>query len=196
MGNSAKNTDNVGEVAIEEISVTESVESGAASTRVHDPLVLAEAEKVTHQYMLGALGVGIIPLPVVDFLGVTALQLKLVSKLSKIYGVEYSSRDARTLITSLIGGAAPAMAAMPVASFARMIPVVGWSLGGATMSILSGASTYAVGHIFIDHFEKGTGLLDINSACVKEKFADYYQAVKAKISRKKTVVEPVVEPSA
>jgi uncharacterized protein (DUF697 family) len=126
---------------------------------------------------------------------VTALQLKLVSQLSKIYGVEFSAKDARTIISTLIGGAVPAMAAMPVASFARMIPVVGWSLGSVTMSVLAGASTYAVGHVFMDHFEKGAGPLDINAASVKAKFEDYYEAGKAKISRKKTVSEPAIDPA-
>jgi uncharacterized protein (DUF697 family) len=178
---------------LEDIVAVESVDQAAAEPKVIDPLVRVQAEKAISQHLLGAMGLGVLPIPVVDFVGVTAVQLKLVSKLSKIYGVEFSMRDARTIISTLIGGAVPLMAAMPVASIARMIPVVGWSVGSVAMPILAGASTYAVGHLFMDHFEKGAGPLDINTASVKEKFAEYYEAGKAKVTRKKTAAEPTVE---
>jgi hypothetical protein len=51
-----------------------------------------------------------------------------------------------------------------------MIPVVGTLLGGVAMPVLSGASTYAVGKVFIQHFASGGTFLTFDPAAVREYF--------------------------
>jgi len=139
--------------------------------------------------MLLSGGVGIVPIPVVDFVGVTAIQLALIKQLSSLYGVEYADSATKRTISALIGGAVPAFGSMTVASWAKMIPVVGSVLGGSAMMLLSGASTYAVGHVFANHFERGGTILDIEANQVKEQFKGYYEIGKATLSRKKAAAE-------
>ena len=57
------------------------------------------------------------------------------------------------------------------------------------MMLLSGASTYAIGHVFANHFEKGGTILDIQASQVKEQFNGYCETGKAKLSRKKAAAE-------
>ena len=151
-----------------------------------DALQRAKVESAINYSMLLSGGVGIVPIPMVDFVGVTAIQLALVKQLSSLYGVEYSSGAAKRVISALIGGAIPAFGSMTVASWVKAIPVVGTVLGGSAMMLLSGASTYAIGQVFARHFEQGGTILDINAGQVKKQFTEYYEAGKNKLSRKKT----------
>jgi uncharacterized protein (DUF697 family) len=69
-----------------------------------------------------------------------------------------------------------------------MVPVVGTVLGGLSMSLFSGAATYAIGKVFIQHFEAGGTFLDFNPISVKEHFHALYeegQSVAKEVSEKK-----------
>src|SRR5262249_52323614 len=55
-------------------------------------------------------------------------------------------------------------------SAAKMIPFVGPLVGGLSMPLFSGAATYAIGQVFIQHFETGGTLLDFEPEKVREHF--------------------------
>ena len=156
-----------------------------------DELRSAKVESAINYSMLLSGGVGIVPIPLVDFVGVTAIQLALVKQLSSLYGVEYTSSATKRTIGALIGGAIPAFGSSTLASWLKLIPGVGSVLGGSAMMLLSGASTYAVGHVFAQHFEKGGTILDIEPRKVKTQFNQYYEAGKNKFSHKKAAAETV-----
>ena len=160
-----------------------------------DELTRAKVDAAINYSMLLSGGVGIVPIPLVDFVGVTAIQLALVKQLSSLYGVEYTSGASKRTISALIGGAIPAFGSATVSSWLKLVPGVGSVLGSSTMMLLSGASTYAIGHVFAQHFEQGGTILDIETHQVKKQFNEYYEAGKSKLSRKKAVAE-TVEPSA
>jgi len=161
-----------------------------------DALLLAKVESAINYSMLLSGGVGIVPIPVVDFVGVTAIQLALVKQLSSLYGVEYTTSAAKRTISALIGGAIPAFGSVTVASWVKLIPVVGTVLGGSAMMLLSGASTYAIGRIFAQHFEQGGTILDIEPRQVKKQFNEFYEAGKSKLSRKKAAAATAEAPVA
>lgn len=154
----------------------------------------AKVESAINYSMLLSGGVGIVPIPLVDFVGVTAIQLALIKQLSALYGVEYTASASKRTISALVGGAVPAFGSMTVASWVKAIPLIGSVLGGSTMMLLSGASTYAIGHVFAAHFEKGGTILDMEAKQVKEQFNGYYEAGKSKLSRKKVSPETAAAP--
>src|SRR5690606_606803 len=53
-------------------------------------------------------------------------------------------------------------------SLVKTIPGIGSILGSVTMSVLSGASTYATGQVFIWHFSTGGNFMDFNFEKAKE----------------------------
>jgi uncharacterized protein (DUF697 family) len=154
--------------------------------RPTDELRRAKVESAINYSMLLSGGVGIVPIPIVDFVGVTSIQLALVKQLSALYGVEYTSSATKRTISALIGGAIPAFGSSTIASWVKFIPGVGSILGCSAMMLLSGASTYAVGRVFAHHFEQGGTILDIEASQVKKQFNQYYEAGKSKFSQKKT----------
>lgn len=113
------------------------------------------ANDAVTRHVIYSMGAGLVPFPVVDVAAVTAVQLSLIRRLCEIYKVEYSDSVGKSLLAALAGGAAARVGA----SLIKGIPVVGFLVGGVSLSIMSGASTYAVGQVFISHLES-EGTLD------------------------------------
>jgi hypothetical protein len=76
----------------------------------------------------------------------------------------------------------------------KAIPGIGSFLGGVSMAVLSGASTYAIGQVFIRHFESGGDLFNFDS----ERFKNFYkeQFEKGKEYAQKWKKEKETEPAA
>lgn len=133
------------------------------------------ADNTIKNFLLGSMGIGLIPLPVIDFIGLTALQVALVKKLSKIYDVAFSKELGKSLICSLVGSATPMLLFKPAASLIKFIPIVGMTVGMVSMPALSGASTYALGKAFKKHFESGGTLLTFNPERMKKYYYEKFK---------------------
>lgn len=132
-----------------------------------------EGSIIVRNHMVGVMGGCLIPIPLVDFVVIMGLQLKMLSKLSKFYGIEFSENRGKLFIASLLGGFAPLMIAkMFFGSFVKTIPSMGYFIGIATMSATAGATTYAIGKVFQQHFETGGTFLDFDPGKAKKYYAD------------------------
>lgn len=142
-------------------------------TEVEDKSV--EAEDVIRKHCYAAAGVGLIPIPWVDFIGLTAIQIKMLHQLSETYKIEFSEDKGKAIIGSLVSGFLPVAIAQPVASFIKAIPLIGQTTGAITMSILGGSTTYAIGRVFNQHFATGGTFLDLDPAKVKAYFKEQFE---------------------
>ena len=130
------------------------------------------AKHMVKNYMIGAMGAGLVPIPVIDMAAVSGVQLKMLHSLSTHYDIPFLENRAKAFIAALIGGIGPAvLAAGALGMFVKALPGIGTLLGSIKMSLLSGASAYAVGMVFIQHFESGGTFLDFNP----EKVNRYYE---------------------
>ncbi len=125
------------------------------------------AERTIRNHVMWSMGAGFIPFPVADFLAVAAVQLDMVRSLSNVYGVDFKETEGKALITSLTGSGLSRVGAN---ALIKLIPGVGTALGGVSMSIMSGASTYALGQVFKRHFEGGGSFLDFDT----DRFRRFY----------------------
>ena len=107
------------------------------------------ANEIVRNHVLWSMGAGILPIPLADVAAVTAIQLNMIRRLCEKYDVDYSESLGKSLITALVAGTAARIGA----SIIKGVPVFGPLLGSLPMSLMSGASTYAVGQVFISHFE-------------------------------------------
>jgi uncharacterized protein (DUF697 family) len=129
------------------------------------------ARKVVKNYMWWSMGAGLIPVPVADLVAVSGVQLKMLGEISKIYGIEFQANRGKALIASLIGYVVPSSLSFgSVGSLLKAIPLVGPFVGAPSMALFCGASTYALGKVFIQHFESGGTFLSFDPAKVKEHF--------------------------
>ena len=143
---------------------------------------LLQANQTVKSYMLGSMGAGLMPFPLLDVTLVGGIQLKMLHALATLYEQEFSKEIGKSVIGALIGGIVPATA---TSSMSKLIPGVGTVAGMASMSVLSGASTYALGKVFIQHFESGGTFLNFDPEAVKDYFAEVLEEGKQMASRLK-----------
>ncbi len=128
------------------------------------------------KYMWWSMGAGLIPVPFVDLAAVSGVQLKMLSDLSKLYEIKFSENKGKSIVSALLGSIVPnSFAYGGVGSVLKMIPLIGSVVGGVSMSLFSGAATYAIGKVFIQHFEAGGTFLDFDPIKVKEYFYSKFE---------------------
>jgi uncharacterized protein (DUF697 family) len=137
----------------------------------------AEANDIIRNYMLGTLAVGIIPIPLVDLAILSGIQLKMLHSLARLYAVEFSGELGKSLIASLLGGGVP----VNLAGLLKRILPYGFVTSIIGTSVFGGASTYAVGKVFIQHFESGGTFLNFDPQQVKDYYAKQFEKGKEEV---------------
>lgn len=117
---------------------------------------LRGSQALVDRYAKYAAAAGLVPVPVVDVAAITGVQVALVRALADQYGVDYSPERGKSLVAALVGGVMPALAGH------QMLKIVGPLFGMVSVAGFAMASTYAVGRLFIGHFESGGTLLDVD----------------------------------
>ncbi|MEI7823841.1 MAG: GTPase, partial [Chlorobiaceae bacterium] len=102
------------------------------------------------------------------------IQLDMIRTLSSEYGVTFRRDIGKSVITTLLGGFIPVALGGTLSSLIKCIPLIGQTTGAITMPVISGASTYAIYKVFIQHFESGGTFLDLDPAKVKSYFAEQF----------------------
>lgn len=134
-----------------------------------------EALHTIKNHTMAAMGVGILPAPGLDLLALTGIQLDLLRKLSALYGSSFSQETGKKILSALLGSYLPLAVAAPVASVLKFIPGVGIAAGALAQSVTAGATTYAVGKLFVEHFESGGTFLDFEPSKWKSKLRHQVQ---------------------
>lgn len=167
-----------------ENKTNEAVEEEKADV-VEETKVVVPAEEIDgiiRRRLYASLALGLAPLPVVDILGLTAIQIDLVRALAKKYEVPFKKNVAKSIISALVGSVLPVGAAPLFASMIKLVPYIGLTTGAVSVSILGGASTYAVGKVFNRHFATGGTLLDVDAGKLKDGFKDQYEKGRSYVS--------------
>lgn len=134
-------------------------------------LKTSHSNSIIRNHMVWSMGAGFIPVPIADFFAVTAIQLDMIRQLSRIYNVDFKETSGKAIITSLSGASVARMGSRAI----KFIPGIGSILGGVTLAILSGASTYALGEVFKTHFETGGTFLDFDVARLKRMYDEKFE---------------------
>jgi uncharacterized protein (DUF697 family) len=107
---------------------------------------------------------GIIPVPIANVAGVTAVIVRMVKVLSGLYGVPFERDRARAVVIGLMGGTVPTgFAAVTTSTLVSLVPVSNL-IGLAVSSVTAIACTRSIGRIFVEHFEGGATLHDLPDA--------------------------------
>ena len=152
---------------------------------------LARAHNLVQNYLLASASIALVPVPLLDLAGITALQIKLVHSLAKLYDVPFKEDIAKSLVAALLSGASTILLIKGLVSLAKAIPVLG-TLAGGSIAISGASVTYAVGEVFIRHFESGGTLLDFDPKQVKGLFQRLLKKGKAALDDIKGAVQEAV----
>ena len=150
--------------------------SKAVISEPRRPLTKAEkVEETVHNNMLIAMGCGLIPLPVYDNLAISSVQLKMLAELCSEYGIEFKKNWGKAVIATLLSSlSVDVLGRGIVRSFFKLIPFVGPIAGGLSMSLSAGATTFAIGKVFAQHFESGGTFLNFDAKKMKANFSDEF----------------------
>ncbi len=146
---------------------------------------LDKAHNSIKNYTMGAMAVGLVPVPMIDMAALSAIQLKMVHSISNYYNVPFSKNIAKSIIGSILGSSIAVTLAMPVSSFIKLVPILGQSSGTISTALIGSASTYAIGKIFVEHFESGGTFLDFDEEKAKEHFKALYEEGRAFVASHK-----------
>ncbi|MBT8231251.1 MAG: DUF697 domain-containing protein [Saprospiraceae bacterium] len=131
----------------------------------------SHSNSIIKNHMIWSMGAGFIPIPIADFFAVSAIQLDMIRQLSKVYEVNFKETEGKAVITALTGSGLARLGARAV----KIIPGVGSMLGGITLAVLSGGSTYALGEVFKKHFETGGTFLDFDPSRLKKYYDEKFE---------------------
>ena len=137
------------------------------------------AETIIRNHVVWSMGAGFIPILVADVFAVSALQLDMIRQLARVYNIDFSETRGKAIVTSLTSSA---LARVGAGSLVKLIPGIGSVLGGVTVSVFAGASTYALGEVFKKHFASGGTILDFDPARVKKMYQEKFEKGK-KVAR-------------
>jgi uncharacterized protein (DUF697 family) len=148
-----------------------------------------KAKGIVRNYMLGALAVGLIPLPLVDLMALSGIQLKMLHSLARLYGIEFSEQLGKSVIASLLGGGVSLSLSSNLASLVKSIPFYGLTRM-VSVSLFGGASTYAIGQVFIQHFESGGTFLNFDPHQVRDYYAKQFKEGKEEVKKSFVGIKP------
>lgn len=145
----------------------------------------AIAQNVVKTHIVAAMATGLIPFPLLDMAVSSGVQANLLRNLCKHYQVDFDEQVGKYILSSMLRGALPVLAALSLSSFAKLIPGMGTLGGGISMTLFAGATVYATGQVFIRHFEVGGTLQDFNSRHWQAFFRQQFEEGKAFIKTNK-----------
>ena len=163
---------------------TEQIDSAVDAKVIETPITVAatsaagrqnEALHLIKNHAMTAMGVGMLPIPGLDLIALAGVQLNLLRKLGALYGFTLSDERGKKLLGAVLGGYLPMVIAGPVSSLLKFIPGVGIAAGVLAQSTLAGAMTYALGKLFVQHFELGGNFLDVKTSEMGQKLKTYVQ---------------------
>ena len=130
------------------------------------------ADTIIKNHIIWSMGAGLIPVPIVDFFAVSGIQLDMIRQLCKLYDQDFKESEGKAIITALTGSGIARMGAKAMIKF---IPGIGSVIGGVTMAVLSGASSYALGEVFKKHFSTGGTFLDFDAKRLKKLYNEKFE---------------------
>lgn len=137
-----------------------------------------EPESIINEHIGYSMIAGAIPIPLVDIAAVTAIQLDMIHQLTNYYEIDFNDELGKSLVTTTVGASLGSILGRAGASLVKGIPGVGTVLGIGSQVVVSGASTYAIGHLFNNHFKANGTLSDVNIETMKDGFKDLFNVGK------------------
>lgn len=148
------------------------------------------ADTVIRNHVIWSMGASfLIPIPVADVFAVSALQLDMIRQLARVYDIDFAETQGKAIITSLTSST---LARAGARSLIKLVPGLGTVIGGVTVSIFNGASSYALGEVFKRHFESGGTILDFDTERLRKVYKEKFEKGK-KVAKEWQAEEKVAE---
>lgn len=123
----------------------------------------AKADTIIEDHTTVAMLASLIPIPLAEFVALSAVHIKMVEQLASLYKVEFKAHLAEAFIASLLTAYVSTVAGIfAVGRLSKLVPGLGAMVGVVALAPLAGALTYAMGRVFVWHFESGGTLSSLD----------------------------------
>jgi uncharacterized protein (DUF697 family) len=142
-----------------------------------------ETNNLIKNNVLLALGAGLVPSPLFDTVAVTALEVRMITKMATIYEFPVPHKLViLKVLVSLLSSVGMIYAAVKLQSLVKMAPGIGYMYHASLLSISGGAAVYAVGKLFQAHYESGGTFLTSDNAILKRTFRKHFDEGKKQVA--------------
>lgn len=117
---------------------------------------------IIKSHVIAGMTVSLVPVPLFDVAALVATQIKMLKSLCEHYHIPFDETNTKSLVIALLGGSLPFFSMVGLSSLSKFVPGVGSVVGSASLSVVAGGMTYAVGRIFSNHFMEGGTLEDFS----------------------------------
>ncbi len=148
-----------------------------------------QAEKIIKDHVWFSVVPGWLPVPFIDLIAISAVQIDMIKQLCELYGKEYDQQRGKAVTLALFNIIGSRLPGYAIRSAIKTIPVIGTFLGGAALAAAASASTYATGIVFKEHFDAGGSLKDINPDSFKEFYVKQFNKGKEVVEEMKEEFE-------
>jgi uncharacterized protein (DUF697 family) len=133
------------------------------------------ADAIIRDHVGFALGIGAIPVPIADIVAISAVELDMIRQLADLYNRRFDKDLGKSVVSAATTAAAGVGLGRSAASALKSFPVFGTVLGVGAQVVLAGASTYALGELFKDHFREGGRLETFDFELLRDKFRELFK---------------------
>lgn len=156
------------------------------TTRQQDLQLHLRAERIVGHFALGSLSALLVPTLLGEWVLLPAIQLTLIHKLCKLYGQKFVVNAAKAKIGIFLSWLLVLSTADSFGIILQHIPIIGTSWRRISTALIGSASTYAIGKVFILHFESGGTLLSLDPETIRNYY--FEQLEKARKEHKQLVL--------
>jgi uncharacterized protein (DUF697 family) len=145
-----------------------------------------KAMAIVKNWSQWSVAAGVVPVPLLDTLAISGVQLKMVHDLCKFYGVKFEKQAVIGIIVSLVGGAITTSVTDAVThAFLKTIPFAEQVL----QPTLAFATTYSLGYVFVKHFEEKGTLKDFKIGVMRGYFREQLERSRVVFKSRKTATD-------
>ncbi len=148
-------TEITAEDIISSVSMSDSNQDKSAPCEPQTSSREKEAMRIVKKHVLFSGGIGLIPAPFFDQIAIAGVLAKMLNDLCKLYGLKFTDHKIKAIVASALGGAHSGWITYYLGKLAPGINAVG---NFVTRPIISAAITFAIGKLFVFHFESGSWL--------------------------------------
>ncbi len=149
------------------------------AVEVADPQAerLEAAGKLIASASRWSVGAAMVPVPYLDLALLASVQTKLIVNLASLYDQKLSKQTVTGVITLLIGTLAPSGAARVTTSvLSKFMPGFGSAIGTVSLATFAASATYAIGKVFVRHFENGGSFSAFSAKDVQDELKKEFDA--------------------
>jgi uncharacterized protein (DUF697 family) len=118
-----------------------------------------------------------VPNTVLEYVVISGMQVRMLQEVSRVYGVPFKADAVKVIVGSILGGGIAYFLSDFYSSWVRSIPVVGKPISFLTEPAIAYVTTYAVGLVFLEHFERNGSFQNIDLESIKK-------SIKEKVNQK------------